>query len=83
MASPQRALLTLEVELAADPIQGRIRGELGSAQPFAGWLQLAQALEAALALARGRAGHQPPGAPTTPAAPGAPVHEIRPSWQQR
>lgn len=54
VASTQRAVLRVDVDLAATPIEGYVEREDGVAQPFSGWMQLSQAVEEALEAARRR-----------------------------
>lgn len=45
------AILNVEIHLDATPIRGEVwRSERAEAQPFAGWLELAAAIEAARSL---------------------------------
>jgi hypothetical protein len=52
--SQQRVQLTIEVDSAADPIQGVVRHPCGADKPFAGWTALVRAIELALAAERAR-----------------------------
>jgi len=61
--SPQRVQLSLEIDLAADPITGVLRHEHGADRPFAGWMALVRALELALDIERGET--DPPVAPAS------------------
>jgi hypothetical protein len=46
--------LTLDLDLAADPIGGVVRDAEGEAQPFAGWIALTRTIELSLDGARRR-----------------------------
>ncbi|GAA3818536.1 hypothetical protein GCM10022226_43830 [Sphaerisporangium flaviroseum] len=46
--SGHRTRLTVDVDLAATPIEGVLRHEHGADKPFAGWVALIRALELAL-----------------------------------
>lgn len=41
----RRRQITLELDLGSEPITGSLQGEDGTIVPFAGWLQLAAAIE--------------------------------------
>jgi hypothetical protein len=45
MARYRRVIL--DVEVGTEPIAGRVRGERGDSESFAGWLELAAAVERA------------------------------------
>jgi hypothetical protein len=67
----RRVLLFLDIETDARPPRGELSAEGQPPRAFSGWLQLGEAIEAALAIARGSrqaAGLEPPGAsaPDTP-----------------
>jgi hypothetical protein len=55
MPAPQQRTFTLRVNVEADPIAGDLADEGGGAHEFVGWLGLARALEALLALESARA----------------------------
>jgi hypothetical protein len=46
--SSERRVLTLELDVAAEPLAGVIRDERGTSRPFKSWLGLASTLELAL-----------------------------------
>ncbi|MEV6156831.1 hypothetical protein AB0L53_41445 [Nonomuraea sp. NPDC052129] len=46
--SGQRARLTVDVDLSADPIEGVLGHRHGADKPFVGWVALIRALELAL-----------------------------------
>jgi hypothetical protein len=48
---PSVAVLTIEFELGAAPICGRLLDECNEAHPFTGWIGLTHAVSAALAAA--------------------------------
>lgn len=52
MSAPTTALLTLEIELYADPVTGVLRTARQPAEPFVGWVDLASTLGRALVVAR-------------------------------
>jgi hypothetical protein len=67
----RRVLLILDIETDARPPRGELSAEGQPPRAFSGWLQLGEAIEAALATARGSRqadGLEPPGAsaPDTP-----------------
>ena len=47
------AHVMIEVDLSTQPIEGSLRADDGVARPFAGYMQLVTALEAALSASRG------------------------------
>ena len=48
-----RLLLTLEFDVNAEPLSGRLRGGGGDGEWFSGWMGLTRTIELALAAARG------------------------------
>jgi hypothetical protein len=68
----RRVRLILEVEDDAAPPRGQLAVEGQPPRAFSGWMQLGEAIEAAVATARGSRqadGPPPPGAPIADAAP--------------
>jgi hypothetical protein len=68
----RRVRLILEVEDDATPPRGQLSVEGQPPRAFSGWMQLGEAIEAAVAIARDSRqvdGPPPPGAPITDAAP--------------
>ncbi|HEX4432402.1 MAG TPA: hypothetical protein VHZ96_24230 [Frankiaceae bacterium] len=60
MIKPPVAVLTIEFELGAAPITGRLLDESAAAHPFTGWVGLTHALRTALAAAAGSPQHPDP-----------------------
>jgi hypothetical protein len=52
MPSDDRARLTLEFDVDADPVAGVVRDAGGGGEPFVGWIALTRAIELALEAAR-------------------------------
>jgi hypothetical protein len=61
--SRHRTVLSVDVDLDVDPIEGVLRHEHGADKPFAGWVGLIRALELALDDERL---HPAPGRPAAP-----------------
>jgi hypothetical protein len=59
VAARRRTVLTLEIDLDAEPMSGVLRDGEGRGSAFAGWMELALALELRLGEARGE---EPPSA---------------------
>jgi hypothetical protein len=73
---PDRARLTIDFDLRADPIAGVIHDDAGDrGAPFAGWMELTRAIERALDAARWSSGADP--LPNDPAESG-PDHAASP-----
>jgi hypothetical protein len=53
VAARRRTVLTLEIDLDAEPMSGVLRDGEGHGSAFAGWMELALALELRLGEARG------------------------------
>ena len=53
MVTGRRARLILDIETDAGSPQGQLSAESQPPRAFSGWLQLGEAIEAALAIARG------------------------------
>jgi hypothetical protein len=49
MSPSERIRLSLELDLASEPIEGEVQAAGGASHPFVGWLQLTSALERAAA----------------------------------
>jgi hypothetical protein len=64
VATPRRTVLTLEIDLDAEPLRGVLRDGDGRGSAFAGWMELTLALELRLGEARG---DDPPPVPVRPA----------------
>lgn len=58
MSARPQIVLQLEIDAGSEPISGRLRGDGGSATGFAGWLELAAAIERALRAAAAAAGDE-------------------------
>lgn len=52
MESERTTAVCIDFTVDAEPISGRVRQGAGSSRPFHGWLELASAIEDALAAAR-------------------------------
>ncbi len=52
---PGHTRLTLDLDLAADPVAGVLTGRAAPAEPFVGWAGLTRAVELVLAAERGGA----------------------------
>ena len=61
MVGAQRARIVLDIEVGTDPIEGSLACEHAAPVEFTGWIELTQALNAALG-ARRRESDPPPAA---------------------
>jgi hypothetical protein len=68
MPAPDRARLTIDFDLRADPIAGVVHDASGHGEPFAGWMALTRAIERTLDAAR-RAGQGIPADPPSALSP--------------
>ena len=59
MSPSERIRLSLDLDLASEPIEGEVHATGGSSHPFVGWLGLTSALERAVA--DGVSSNQPQG----------------------